>query len=212
MGTISKERLFGAAIEAAEQRAREARRVADVAACEAWNIRMKGYGGPAQPSPLLGDALNAGYRYLAGGKGGEQKQQAVGRSRGGPNTKIHALADAKGRLIAILLTGGEAHDYPVTERLIRRVKPSKRMLGDKAYDSAELRDELDERGTKPVIPNRSNRKQPYSFSKRLYKLRWRIESAFNRLKDFRRIATRYDRLARNYLASVCLAAALVWWI
>jgi transposase len=64
------------------------------------------------------------------------------------------------------------------------------MLGDKAYDSAELRRELDERGTKPVIPNRSNRKQPFSFSKRLYKLRWRIESAFNRLKDFRRIATR----------------------
>ena len=110
------------------------------------------------------------------------------------------------------MTGGEAHDCPVAERLIRRVKPAKRMLGDKAYDSAELRDELDERGTKPVIPNRSNRKQPFRFSKRLYKLRWRIESAFNRLKDFRRIATRYDRLARNYLASVCLVAALVWWI
>ena len=86
------------------------------------------------------------------------------------------------------------------------------LLGDKAYDSAELRDELDERGTKPVIPNRNNRKQPFRFSKRLYKLRWRIESAFNRLKDFRRIATRYDRLAGNYLASVCLVAALVWWI
>ena len=80
------------------------------------------------------------------------------------------------------------------------------MLGDKAYDSAELREKLDERGTKPVIPNRCNRKQPFSFSKRLYKLRWRIETAFNRLKDFRRIATRYDKLARNYLASVCLAA------
>jgi transposase len=159
------------------------------------------------------DRLHARQSASLGGgrKRGEQKQ-AVGRSRGGRNTKIHALADAKGRLIAILLTGGEAHDCPVAERLIRRVKPSKRMLGDKAYDSAELRDELDERGTKPVIPNRSNRKQPYSFSKRLYKLRWRIESAFNRLKDFRRIATRYDRLARNYLASVCLAAALVWWI
>jgi transposase len=140
---------------------------------------------------------------------GEHKQ-AVGRSRGGRNTKIHALADAKGRLLAILLTGGEAHDCPVAERLIRRVKPPKRMLGDKAYDSAELREDLDERGTRPVIPNRCNRKQPFSFSKRLYKLRWRIESAFNRLKDFRRIATRYDRLARNYLASVCLAAALVW--
>ena len=105
------------------------------------------------------------------------------------------------------MTGGEAHDCPIAERLIRRVKPSKRMLGDKAYDSAELRDQLHERGTKPVIPNRSNRKQPFRFSKRLYKLRWRIECAFNRLKDFRRIATRYDRVARNYLASVCLAAA-----
>jgi len=92
------------------------------------------------------------------------------------------------------------------------VKPSKRMLGDKAYDSAELRDKLHGRGTRPVIPNRSNRKQPFCFSKRLYKLRWRVEAAFNRLKDFRRIATRYDKLARNYLASVCLAAALVWWI
>ena len=91
------------------------------------------------------------------------------------------------------------------------MKPSKRMLGDKAYDSAELREDLYDRGTKPVIPNRCNRKQPFSFSKRIYKLRWRIESAFNRLKDFRRIATRYDRLARNFLASVCLAA-LVWWI
>ena len=70
------------------------------------------------------------------------------------------------------------------------------MLGDKAYDCAELRDVLDERGTKPVISIRSNRKRPYSFSKRHYKLRWRIESAFNELKDFRRIAIRYDRLAR----------------
>jgi transposase len=141
------------------------------------------------------------HRSAAGGKGGEQKQ-AVGRPRGGRNTKIHALADAKGRLIALLLTGGEAHDCPVAERLIRGVKPSKHMLGDKAYDSAELRGELNECGTKPVIPNRSNRKQPFSFNKRLYKERRRIENAFGRLegrKDFRRIATRYDRLTRNFL-------------
>ncbi len=110
------------------------------------------------------------------------------------------------------MTGGEAHDCPVANRLIRRVKPAKHMLGDKAYDSGELREELDERGTKPVVPNRTSRNQPFRFSKRLYKLRWRVESAFNRLKDFRRIATRYDKLARNYLSSVCLAAALVWWI
>ena len=110
------------------------------------------------------------------------------------------------------MTGGEAHDCPVAERLIDRVERAESLIGDKAYDSEDLRDELDQRGTKPVIPNRSNRKQPFCFSKRFYKLRWRIETAFNRLKDFRRIATRYDKLARNYLASVCLAAALVWWI
>jgi transposase len=152
-----------------------------------------------------------GASLRSGGKRAERKQ-AVGRSRGGRNTKVHALADAKGRLLAILLTGGEVHDCPIAERLIRRVKRGTRMLGDKAYDSAELREELDEQGTKPVIPNRSNRKQPFSFSKRLCRLRWRIESVFNRLKDFRRIATRYDKLARDYLASVCLVAALVWWI
>ena len=95
---------------------------------------------------------------------------------------------------------------------MRRVKSPERMLGDKGYDSAELREQLAENGTKPVIPNRSNRSQPFSFNKRAYKLRWLIENAFNRLKDFRRIATRYDRVARNYLASVCLAAALVWWL
>ena len=82
------------------------------------------------------------------------------------------------------LTGGEAHDCPVAERLIRRVKPSKHLLGDKAYDSAALRGELCERGSRPVIPNKSSRKQPFSFNNRLYKLRWRIENAFNRLKGF----------------------------
>jgi transposase len=86
------------------------------------------------------------------------------------------------------------------------------MLGDRGYDSTKLRDELDKHATKSGIPNRSDRKEPFSFSKRLYKLRWRIEAACNRPKDFRRIATRYDGLARNYLASVCLAAAWVWWI
>jgi len=119
----------------------------------------------------------------AGGKRGEQKQ-AIGRSRGGRNTKIHALAYAKGRLLAILLTGGKAHDCPVADRLIGRCKASKRLIGDKAYDSAPLRLRLQDRGTKPVIPNRSSRKQPFSFNRRLYKERRRIENAFNRLKDF----------------------------
>ena len=164
--------------------------------------------------PETGDRNHADDRLHAcqsaplgsGWKRGEQKQ-AIGRSRGGRNTKVHA------RLLAILLTGGEAHDCPVAERLIAIGKASKRLIADKAYDSAELRLWLKDRGTKPVIPNRSNRKQPFTFNRRLYKERRRIENAFGRLKDFRRIATRYDRLARNFLAwPVCIVAALVWWV
>src|SRR6266851_1304308 len=76
---------------------------------------------------------------------GEQKQ-AIGRSRGGRNTKIHAIADAKGRLLSILLTGGQAHDCPPAQRLIRRTKAASKLLGDKAYDSAPLRRWLKDRG------------------------------------------------------------------
>jgi transposase len=68
------------------------------------------------------------------------------------------------------------------------------------------------RETKAVVPNRSNRKQPFSFDRKSYKQHRRIENAFCRLKDFRRTAIRYDRLARNFLASVCLVAATVWWM
>ena len=90
-------------------------------------------------------------------------------------------------------------------------KAAKRLLGDKAYDSAELMQWLKQRGTKCVIPNRSNRKQPFSFSTKAYRERHRVENALCRLKDFRRIATRYDRLARNFPASIYLAATIVWW-
>jgi putative transposase len=111
-----------------------------------------------------------------------------------------------------MLTDGSAHDCPAAKPLIEQRKPAKKLLGDKAYDSAELRHWLKQRGTQSVIPNRSNRKQPFSFSRKSYKERHRIENAFCRLKDFRRVFTRYDRLARNFLASVCLAAAIAWWI
>jgi transposase len=145
-------------------------------------------------------------------KRGEQKQ-AVGRSRGGRNTKIHGLADAKRCLIAILLTGGQAHDCPIAERLIPGVKRPKRMIGDKPMTAPNCARDWMRAEPNPPFPIAATGSSSRSTSqRRLYKLRWRIETAFNRLKDFRRIATRYDKLARNYLTSVCLVAALVWWI
>ena len=145
-----------------------------------------------------------------GRKRGEQKQ-AIGRSRGGRNTKIHAIADAKGRLLSILLSGGEAHDCPPpsASSVAPRRPGSSRRQGLRQRAAGRW---LKDRGTRAVVPNKSNRKQPFSFDRKAYKQRHRIENAFCRLKDFRRIATRYDRLARNFLASVCLVAAIVWWI
>ena len=125
---------------------------------------------------------------------------------------IHALADDQGRLCALFLTGGEAHDCPAATTLIRRKAPPKYLMGDRAYDSAPLRGWMARRGTKAVIPNKCNRIQPFSFNKTVYRSRNKVERAFNRLKDFRRIFTRYDRLARNFMASVCLVATLVWWV
>jgi transposase len=90
--------------------------------------------------------------------------------------------------------------------------PSDRVIGDKGYDATHLRLFLASRGTTPVIPNKSNRKALFPFDADLYTLRNVIERTFCRLKDFRGVATRYDKLARNFLAAVCLVAALCFWI
>lgn len=85
------------------------------------------------------------------------------------------------------------------------------MLGDKGYDANALRALLTSRGTNPVIPNKNCRKIDLPFDVDAYKQRNVIERMFCRLKDFRRVATRYDKLARNFLAAVCIAAAVIWW-
>lgn len=86
------------------------------------------------------------------------------------------------------------------------------LLADKGYDGDDLRGEIVHRGAKPVIPNKSNRVALYPFNRRAYKGRNVIERCFCRLKDFRRIATRYDKLARNFLAAVHLAALVAYWL
>ena len=87
-----------------------------------------------------------------------------------------------------------------------------RLIADRAYDARSLRDWLAERGAEAVIPPNPTRKHPHSYDANVYKRRNLIERMFCRLKDFRRIATRYDKLARNFLASVLIAAAITWWL
>ena len=88
----------------------------------------------------------------------------------------------------------------------------KRMTADRGYDANRIRATLREQGTIPVIPGSLNRKRPIQYNERRYKDRWRVEAMFCRLKDFRRVATRYDKLARNFLSAVSLAAAVAFWI
>jgi transposase len=90
--------------------------------------------------------------------------------------------------------------------------PSEVLIADKGYDSKALREWLEERGTKPVIPPRKNRKVQYEYDQALYKQRNLIERMFNRLKDFRRIAMRFDRNAKTFLAAIALAATVAFWL
>jgi len=148
--------------------------------------------------------------------GGRRKRgadlQAIGRSRGGRTTKIHAVVDACGRPVARQITPGQRGDAPIARGLLELLPAGSLCAADAAYDSDPLRLFLTERGTCPVIPNNPTRKRLHPFNAEAYKLRNLIERMFCRLKDWRRIATRYDKLACNVAAAVLLAAIIIWWL
>ena len=124
-------------------------------------------------------------------------------------TKIHAIVDALGNPLAIGLTGGQVHDITQAEALLAEVEP-KALIADKGYDADGFIDALTVRRIEPVIPPKANRKsaRPCDFS--LYAERNLVERFFNALKQFRAIATRYEKTARNFLAGIHLACALAW--
>ncbi len=136
----------------------------------------------------------------------------IGRTKGGRNTKLHAVCDAKGRPHVLLLTPGNVHDCKVARLCIEALPPSAELVADKGYDSQALREWLDERGTQAVIPPRKNRKIQYEYDKAIYKQRNVIERMFCRLKDWRRLATRFDRNIKNFMGAIALAAAVIWWL
>jgi transposase len=150
------------------------------------------------------------HRCSAGGKGGAESQ-AIGRSRGGRTTKIHAVADTLGRLIAFEITPGQKGDVRVAAGLLEPLPVASRLLADTAYDADHFRAFLTKRGSTPVILPNPTRKTVPPFERHHYKGRNVIERAFSHLKDWRRVATRYDKLARNFRSTILLAAILIWW-
>lgn len=147
--------------------------------------------------------------------------QALGRSVGGFSTKVHVKAEGLGKPMHFVLTSGERHDTVVFGALIKggkvkrqgRGRPKHRsryLTGDKAYSSDQIRQQLRRSGTTPVIPKRSNEKRRGKFNRGLYQERNRVERLINRLKQYRRIATRYEKYAVNYLAILMIGAIRLW--
>jgi transposase len=136
--------------------------------------------------------------------------EAIGRSRGGLSTKIHARVDALGNPTGFALSPGQAHDLEGADALLPDLGANA-LIADKAFDAeARVLKPLEEAGKTAVIPPKGNRKEPRSYDRDLYKARHLIENFFARLKQYRAIATRYDKTARNFLAAIHLAATLVW--
>ena len=114
--------------------------------------------------------------------------------------------------MAFHLTPGNAADISAAPDLLALAPAMTALLADKAYDGDRLRADIAAREATPVIPNKTNRKNIHPFDPVAYRDRNVIERMFCRLKDFRRIATRYDKLARNFLSAVCLAALIAYWL
>ena len=130
----------------------------------------------------------------------------IGRTKGGLNSKLHVVTDAEGRPIRMFLSDGQTSDYTGARALLSSIPQAGALLADRGYDADWFRNALIERGISPCIPSRKGRPVDIPHDAALYRLRHRIENMFARLKDWRRIATRYDRCPILFLSACALAA------
>lgn len=157
---------------------------------------------------MIDGSVIRAHQHAAGARGG-QESQALGRSRGGFSSKIHAKVDAFGMPLAFILTPGQEHEIKTAKSLLGD-EACEYLLADKAYDCNDFRDELERRGTEAVIPSRKNCSAPIEHDRQIYKERNHVERFFNRIKGFRRIATRYDKTAVMFLGALTLISILLW--
>ncbi len=138
--------------------------------------------------------------------------QAIGKSRGGRTTKLHGLTDDQGRPRLLQLSAGNINDMTVAPTLIEAARGRcTRLIADRGYDTNAIRTLLARHGVEAVIPSTRTRKVPLPYSRAMYRTRHQVENLWCRLKDWRRVATRYDKLARNYLSGALIAATLIYW-
>lgn len=128
------------------------------------------------------------------------------------NSKLHAVCDGLVRPIILLLTEGQMSDHKGAVLLFSSLPKAKVLLGDKGYDSDWFRAALESQGIVACIPPKANRKVQYYYDKQLYRQRHKIENLFGRIKDWRRVATRYDRCAHTFMSAISIAATVCYWL
>ncbi len=141
-------------------------------------------------------------------KGG--RGRLIGRTKDDMNTKLHAICDRKGRPLNLFVAAGQASDYIGARALLDSLLNVDWLLGDRGYDADWFREALKDRGIHACISGRKQRKATIKYDKRQYKRRNRIEIMFGRFKDWRRVATRYDRCPKVFLSTIALAATVIY--
>jgi transposase len=160
-------------------------------------------------SVMIDATIVRAHPCAAGYQKGQHEREALGRSKGGFTTKIHAVVDALGQALRFTLTPGQRHDITQASQLLEGFEDTQ-VIADKAYDSDSLIDQLERQNCKAVIPSRSNRKKTRDYDAHLYKERHLIECFFNKIKHFRRVFSRFDKDARSFMAFLCFASSLIW--
>ena len=128
------------------------------------------------------------------------------------NTKLHAVTDADGRPIRFFMTAGQVSDYTGAAALLGSLPKAEWLLADRGYDADWFRAALEQRGITACIPSKTNRKVPIPHDAALYRQRHKVENMFGKLKDWRRIHTRYDRCAPTFMSAICIAATVIFWL
>lgn len=171
--------------------------------------RERGYGNGDDRCDAPEDAS---HRRQSAQKGAVPRR--IGRTKDGLNSKLHAVCDREGKPLILLLTEGKVSDYRGAATVLPVLPDADRLIADKGYDrcAARFREALIDLKIEPCIPGRANRKAPIKYDANLYKQRNRIERMFGKLKDWRRIATRYDRCAHTFMSAICLPATVIFWL
>ena len=142
-------------------------------------------------------------------KNGGQAEQALGRSRGGFTTKVHITVDGLGNPLRLRLTAGERHDITQASALIAGLR-FEHVIADRGYAAQEFIDLVVESGAEAVIPPKRNAKHPHEYDEWLYHERHLVECFINKIKHFRRVFSRFDKLAKRYLGFLQFVSTLIW--